>query len=139
MQILFSLSSHAFCWPPTSFLPFKKFQWTLSVLLLLPPFSRTACLFLLLPEPAAEGTHSGSLAAISGPALFPGSIPCFSSSSGILCASTAALALPHSFNPSCSGSAAIKEVHFSGACYRSVSRRTRRSLCSAARAATISI
>ncbi|CAB1423886.1 unnamed protein product [Pleuronectes platessa] len=57
-----------------------------------------------------------------GPAqgfLYPGSIPCFSSSSSILSAFTPAIALPHPFNPSSSGSAAIKAAHFNGAHYRS--------------------
>lgn len=44
------------------------------------------------------------------------------------------LALHCSFNPSCSGSVAIKEPHFTGACYRSVSHRTHTSLCSAVKA-----
>lgn len=65
--------------------------------------------------------------------LYLRSTPCFSSSSKILSASTPALALPHSFNPSSSSSAAVKEVCFTGVYYRSTSHRTRQSFCSAAR------
>lgn len=65
--------------------------------------------------------------------LYLWSTPCFSSSSKILSASTPALALPHSFNPSSSSSAAVKEVCFTGEYYRSTSHRTRQSFCSAAR------
>ncbi len=114
----------------------RRFPWTLSVFFLLPSFSWTVLICVSLFSVQNLQGHMLS-AAFSSPALgflYPGSIPCFSSSSSILSASTPALALPRSFNPSSSGSAAIKEAYFNGARYRSISHRTRRSLCSAVKA-----
>lgn len=133
------VSSLTFCQPPISSLPFKpslNISLNIICLYLLPSFSWTVLICVSLVCSQNLQGHRLS-AAILGPSLgflYSGSIPCFSSSSSILSASVPALALPRSFNPSSSGSAAIKEAHFTRARYRSVSHRTRRSLCSAAKA-----
>lgn len=97
------------------------------LIFLLDCFDISFSLFLL------ELARAAPVRSLLGPS-FVRSVPCFSSSSSIPSASTPALALHRSFNPSCSGSVAIKEPHFTGACYRSVSHRTHTSLCSAVKA-----
>lgn len=89
----------------------------------------------LFPSQSLQGYRLS--AAISVPAsgfIYPSSIPCFSTSSSILSVSMPALALPYFFNPSGSGSVAIKEGYFTRSQYRFVLHKRLRSLCATARA-----
>lgn len=106
---------------PAFFLTYYHFSWTILISI---PLSLSQNLW---------GCRLSSLSVRAFRFLYLRSTPCFSSSSKILSASTPALALPHSFNPSSSSSAAVKEVCFTGVYYRSTSHRTRQSFCSAAR------
>ena len=133
-QLLFHFSSFALYEPPISSLPFKP---SLKISLDIICHASPTVLKCISLGSSQNLLGQGLSAAFLGPALgflYPGSMPCFSPSSGILSASTPALALPRSFNPSSSGSVAIKEAQFTAACYRSVSHRTHLSLCSAAKA-----
>lgn len=127
MQLPFHFSSPAFCRLPTSSLPFKlSSKISLDIISLFAAIYLMGCFDICFSILHPEPEQAETVCCLLGPALVSlctGSIPC-SSSSGIRRAFRPALALPRSFNPSSSGSAAIKEAHFTRARYRSVSHRT---------------